>query len=122
MSDIQEVDVELIESNDETTSDSMELEVVDHHNLPVASQWIRQEVLLTEMREAWITEWRLAKTIWRLLDAKTMSHTWEIIEDNAAQIQAVKLALKVSGMKWMSDGPQIAIFNNIPSPNEPLRY
>jgi hypothetical protein len=38
MSDIQEVDVELIESNDETTSDSMELEVVDHHNLPVASQ------------------------------------------------------------------------------------
>jgi len=36
MSDIHEVDVEIIE--DETTSDSMELEVVDHDNLPVVSQ------------------------------------------------------------------------------------
>lgn len=121
MSDIHEVDVEILEEDD-TTSDSMELEVVDHDNLPVVSQWIQQWVLLSEMREAGITEWRLARTIWRLLDAKTMSSTGEIIEDNAAQIQAVKLALKVGWMKWMSDGPQIAIFNNIPSANEPLRY
>lgn len=123
MSNIQEMDIELIEEHDDdTTSTSYELEVVDNHYAPIVSQWIEQNALLTEMRSAGITENKLARTIGRLLDAKTMSNSWEIIEDNAAQIQAVKLALKISGMKWMSEWPQIAIFNNIPSPNEPLRY
>lgn len=123
MSEIQEVDVELIEEHDDDiTSNSYEMEVVNNHNAPIVSQWIEQNALLSEMRNAGITENKLARTIGRLLDAKTMSNSWEVIEDNAAQIQAVKLALKISGMKWMSEGPQIAIFNNIPSANEPLRY
>ena len=63
---------------------------------------------------------RILKKIDSLLDATTTDKRWVIIPDNNAQIEALKLLLK---LQWMNVWPTIN-FNllHIPNPNEKLRY
>ncbi len=62
----------------------------------------------------------LATKLKSLLSAKTLNAKWDEMDDNKAQLEALKLILKMHWLKMWWD-ININLFN-IPNPNERLKY
>lgn len=43
-------------------------------------------------------------------------------DDNVTQLNTVKLALQLGGIKGIGNAPVVAIFNNMPKKDERLQY
>lgn len=72
--------------------------------------------------EKWVTTDVLAAKIWKLLNAKTRTNGWIEYDDNVTQLNTVKLALQLWGIKGIGNAPIVAIFNNMPKKDEKLQY
>jgi hypothetical protein len=64
----------------------------------------------------------IAQKIYKLMNAKGVTNSWIEFDDNKTILETVKLVLKLGGIKGLGDWPQIAIFNNMPSKDEKLKY
>lgn len=74
------------------------------------------------LSEKWINSDLIAEKLYKMLDAKWVTNSWIVFDDNKAILDALKLILKLSGAQNLWDGPNIAIFNNVPWKNEKLKY
>lgn len=70
------------------------------------------------MDSNWISE-----TLISLInDSFIKTNSGETYRDNKTVLETIKLILSMNWIKWASNQPQIAIFNNMPQPNKPLEY
>ena len=74
------------------------------------------------LSEKWINSDLIAEKLYKMLDAKWVTNSWIQFDDNKAILDALKLILKLSGAQGLGDGPNIAIFNNVPGKNEKLQF
>lgn len=79
-----------------------------------------QNEVLNNLYLEWIWWERIAKKLNSLMDAVTINNNWDVMPDNKAQLEALKLILKLNGAK-IDSGMNINFFN-IPNPNDPLKY
>ena len=96
---------------------SKEIKIIKNQALQAPQFWT--EVLLAlDNLNVWSTV--AAKKLKELLDATTISNSWEIMTDNKVQLEALKLLLKINWIKtdqWLN----INLFN-MPKPDENLKY
>ena len=74
------------------------------------------------LSERWINSDLIANKLFKLLDAKSVTNSWIVYDDNKSVLEAIKLILKLNWAQWIGDWPNIAIFNNVPGKNEKLEY
>lgn len=93
-------------------------------DLEIIPEWNRE--LLAGIKGALVAQWinseLISQKIFQLMSAKTMTNSWKEFDDNKVILETIKLVLKMSWVKWLGDGPQIAIFNNMPWKNDRLQY
>lgn len=88
--------------------------------LPISSSQFKQELLVLmndSKNNLWAT--RILNKINKLLDATTVDKYWNVIEDNEAQLKALKLLLQ---LQWIDSWPKVINLFNFPSQNENIRY
>lgn len=89
-------------------------------NLPVQPHSFGHEVLL-ELQRQNIWPEKLVSKLWSLLEAKTLTESWLVKDDNQVQLAAWKQAMQ---MYWLKTQPSttINIFNNIPRKDDKLEF
>lgn len=97
-------------------------EIVQRSAGQLSNEDFRQAVL-SSLQEKWLwTEW-ISETLLSLVNESFIkTNSWEVYRDNKTVLEAVKLILSMMWVKWASQQPQIAIFNNMPSKDKPLEY
>jgi hypothetical protein len=78
--------------------------------------------ILASLEKLWVWHDKLAAKLWSLLDAKTINNNWDVMADNKAQLDTLKLVLKMHWLDLSSNKLQINLFNNIPQKNDKLIY
>jgi len=97
----------------------MTWELVDLKNQNLEAPHIWSEVL-SELKKLEVWSPKIAKKLAQLLDAQTLNNSWDTMDDNKVQLEALKLLLKMHWVKvdqWLN----INLFN-IPNPNDKLKY
>lgn len=76
--------------------------------------------ILSELTKVWIWWEKIVAKLNELMDARTLNNRWNEMADNKAQLEALKLILKIY---WMKIDPNINVnLFNIPNPNERLKF
>lgn len=89
--------------------------------LSPSSSNFKEELMVAMQQEENLWVKRILTKIDTLLDATTVDKFWNIIQDNAAQLKALELLLKLQWMDVWNKWININLFN-IPNPNEKLWY
>lgn len=76
--------------------------------------------VLSKLNLVWVNEDKIANKLSELLDAQTLNAKWDVMPDNKAQLEALKLVLNMNGIKTQKS-LNINIFN-MPSKDQDLRY
>lgn len=94
--------------------------------LPAPIEVESNQDMIVNIKAALIAKWvdsdKLATKIASLMDAKNVTNSWIVYDDNVTQLKTVELALKLWGIKGIGNAPVVAIFNNVPQKDERLQY
>jgi len=77
--------------------------------------------IIWKLEELWVNDEKLAATIEKLLDAKTLNNKWDEMQDNKTILETLKLVLKMHGAKLTDTQINIAIFQS-PAKDSKLEY
>lgn len=70
---------------------------------------VHVNTILSELHNQWFDEKLVSKKIMELMNATTLNAKWDVMNDNAVQLQALKLVMSMLGIKTTSNTPQVNI-------------
>lgn len=117
-------DIEIVEDKNLQESNlgdtSSDLTLVETRPLAPFKGIVASE-FLEELDSIWVNKKFMAKKAYQLMNAQTINNNGDVMDDNKVQLETWKAVMKLQRNEKLWDGPQIAIFNNIPN-NGPLQY
>lgn len=108
------IDAEIIEWESTDLSLSNSKELTNQKNIVKDILW-KLEVI-------WVNDDKIAETINKLLDAKTLNWKWDEMSDNKVILDTLKLVLKLHWAKINDNQINVAIFQQAPWVDDKLQY
>lgn len=102
---------------------SNEQEIVRSTSSSLSTQQEFSKAVMDRLAELGMDSNWISDTLVSLINESFIkTNSWEVYRDNKTVLETIKLILSMNWVKWASQQPQIAIFNNMPQNNKPLEF